>query len=65
MSMNCISFDLNNQFIESISNVGAKHIFSIAGIMKVLNENLLEKNKKDLKRAKKFKKFIGYNFGVF
>ena len=46
VEMNCISFDPNNKFIGCTSNVGTIHIFSITGIMKVLNENNSEIKKK-------------------
>ena len=39
VEMNSISFDPNNKFIGCTSNVGTIHIFSIAGIMKLLTEN--------------------------
>ena len=37
--MNCITFDQNNRFMGCTSNGGTLHIFSIIGIMNILNEN--------------------------
>ena len=38
VEMNCLTFDINNKFIACSSNVGTIHIFSIIGIMKLLEE---------------------------
>ena len=46
VTMNCITFDQNNKFIGCTSNGGTLHIFSIIGIMKILNENSQLNNKK-------------------
>ena len=61
VAMNCICFDQNNKFIGCTSDVGTIHIFSIAEIMKILNENA-EKNKKDKKKEdmpRNSKSFLG------
>ena len=58
--MNCLCFDQNNKFIGCTSDVGTIHIFSIAGIMKFLNENAKKnknENKGDLPRNSK--SFLG------
>ena len=47
VEMNCITFDQNNKFIGCTSNGGTIHVFSITGIMKVLNENNSEVKKKN------------------
>ena len=66
VTMNCLSFDLNNKFIGCISNVGTMHVFSIAGIMKILNENSDEKNKKRFEEEpKNSKSFLGKIGGFF
>ena len=39
-------FDPNNKFLGCSSNVGTIHIFSLSGIMKILNENNNDDNKK-------------------
>ena len=62
VEMNCISFDPNNKFIGCTSNVGTIHIFSISGIMKILNENNVQsKNKSDGREEepKNSKSFLG------
>ena len=38
VEMNCLAFDINNKFLGCSSNVGTIHIFSITGIMKLLEE---------------------------
>jgi hypothetical protein len=65
VTMNCLSFDLNNKFIGCISNVGTMHVFSIAGIMKVLNENSDEKNKKRFEEEPKNSKSLLGKIGGF
>lgn len=62
--MNCISFDPNNKFIGCTSNVGTIHVFSIARIMKILNENNSEikkkyKNEDEPRNSKSFLGKIG------
>ena len=46
VEMNNLSFDPNNKFLGCSSNVGTIHIFSLSGIMKLLNENNNDDNKK-------------------
>ena len=54
-----ISFAPNNQLIGCTSNVGTIHIFSIAGIMKILNENNEEYKKKFDEEPKNSKSLLG------
>ncbi len=55
--MNCLCFDQNNKFIGCTNEVGAIYIFSIAGIMRFLNEkeekNKNYKKKEDIPRNSK------------
>ena len=66
VEMNCISFDQNNKFIGCTSNGGTIHIFSIIGIMKLLNENNLDKNKyKNEDEPRNSKSLLGKIGGLF
>ena len=66
VEMNCISFDQNNKFIGCTSNGGTIHIFSIIGIMKLLNENNLDKNKyKNEDEPRNSKSLLGKIGGIF
>ena len=58
VSMYCISFDPNDKFIGCTSDAGTLHIFSIFGIMKLLNENNNKNNKFD-EEPKNTKSFLG------
>ena len=68
VTMNCISFDPNNKFIGCTSNVSTIHVFSIAGIVKLLNENSDEnKNNKNRneEEPKNSKSLLGKIGGFF
>ena len=66
--MNCITFDQNNRFICCTSNGGTLYIFSIVGIMKILNENSQINNKKgknNLEEEPKYSKSLLGKIGRF
>ena len=64
--MNCLSFDQNNKLIGCTSNVGTIHVFSIAAIMKILNENSEDKKKSKFdEEPKNSKSLLGKIGGFF
>ena len=64
--MNCLSFDQNNKLIGCTSNVGTIHVFSIAAIMKILNENSEDKKKSKFdEEPKNSKSLLGKIGGLF
>ena len=65
VEMNCITFDPNNKFIGCSSNVGTIHLFSIASIVKELDEkNKTQKGEND-DEPKNSKSLLGKIGGLF
>ena len=59
VEMNCIAFDPNNKFIGCSSNVGTIHIFSIAAIIKALDEKNNKAKNEIEDEPKNSKSFLG------
>lgn len=65
VEMNCITFDPNNKFIGCSSNVGTIHLFSIASIMKELDEKNKTQKAENDDEPKNSKSLLGKIGGLF